>query len=227
MAKALVGLLGVGGALAGLLAYMFSKKEGGAVTAGGQRTSSGQEVPLSGENIARPAAGASVAERMANAISMGPEAMRATANELRREGNASAADELLSRITAQSAGLPPVVTQTSSGPVVAPAPVVLADAPAKLRAQTLTAALKAFAPQRDDARVTAYQQQEGLTADGLYGPDTASAVARAGVIPVPPAFFARDPTRRRLSIDSYRATVAEQQRLHGGDWSSALRGLPS
>lgn len=228
MSKLLPVLFGLSGA--GGLALLLSKKAHAAETEHGDvpTTDSGQPIPVTATNLAKPAPGNSVAERIANAIAAGPEAMRATAAELRREGQTAAADALLDQLQpVKSAGQPTATRDDGTGTVTTePAPVSVPDSPAFFRAKLLSDSLRSSPPTRGDARVRQYQGNEGLVVDGLYGPNTATAVARAGVIPYPPTIFARDPVKRKASIEKYRGVVAEQERLLGGDWSSALKGLP-
>lgn len=75
----------------------------------------------------------------------------------------------------------------------------------------------------DQAQVRAYQEANGLTADGKYGPGTALSIASHGVVPVVPFYWNKTTSAQQKA--SYKAGIAEYAAQYPAlNWSSAISG---
>lgn len=87
--------------------------------------------------------------------------------------------------------------------------VVLPESPAQLAAKELAAYIATATRYKEDRQLVARCQQAlGVTADGKYGPGTASALVAFGIIP--PAPFYWSPTNSTAQIRDYAALLKAQ-----------------
>jgi len=74
------------------------------------------------------------------------------------------------------------------------------------------------------AKVGRLQAKIGVSADGSYGPGTASAVGRLGVVPVPPFYWTKSKWQaQKRDYKNLIASLAGQ--FPDKDWAPALRGV--
>ena len=80
----------------------------------------------------------------------------------------------------------------------------------KARAERFGLYISTAAKLNADPQVKAFQLQEGLTVDGLYGPKTAVALASYGVIPRKPLYWSRNNWGEQKT--AYQATMLDYAR---------------
>ncbi len=118
---------------------------------------------------------------------------------------------------------PPAVPPVA--PAATPAQVSAAEAAAAVelaRRKAVAAALDAHLDalvakwglpgarnKEDKAQVTAYQRQEGLTADGLYGVGTGLSLIKYGLIPSKPFYFSKDPKKTAEAKARWLKTITD------------------
>lgn len=93
-----------------------------------------------------------------------------------------------------------------------------------LEALRLTAHLKSVRRYSEDQNfVRAYQEKEGLTADGKYGSATALSIASHGVVPVVPFYWNK--TTALSQKAAYKAGIAQYEKQFPSlDWDTAILG---
>lgn len=166
---------------------------------------------------------AELVQRMVNALASGnPAAMRALASELRALGYIHEAEQLEAKATeierqqAQSQPRPPMPKPPATPAAKPPAkpaaatPAPAAGGPVQDGKQLLAARLvREFAKgQAPAATIKAFQLQEGLTADGIYGPKTATALIKYGFVPPTPVSWPK--ANAEAAKTAYIALLAAQ-----------------
>lgn len=124
-------------------------------------------------------------QTVADAIkSADPKVVSVVAAKLQQAGMTTQATQL----SQTPLGEPQVVPASASAPVIR----TPASSPKKLLAQRLTDYLRTTSSGREDrSLVKSFQTQENLKVDGLYGPQSALAVASYDIIPVKPFYWPR------------------------------------
>ena len=204
VAKALIGGLG----LAGLLALASSKPAHAA--------------PKTGEALP-----SDVVSRMVKALASGdPAVMRALASELRRRNFTKEADELeemARKVEAAKGGSSSSGSSATpgagQGPVTDSKQLLAADVVRSLTSGAL-----------DRTKLKAFQLQEGLKADGVYGPQSATALIKYGFVPpTPQAWPKGQEAKAKAAYVTLLKLQAEKDSLRREEWlqAAALVGAPN
>lgn len=130
---------------------------------------------------------ADLVARMVKVLASGdPAAMRALALELRQRGYIHEAEQLEAKaaeLERASAKPPPVASPAPAAAASSSGAGAVSDSKQLLAARLVRELGKGQAPA---ATIRAFQLQEGLAVDGLYGPKTAAALIKYGFVPPTP-----------------------------------------
>lgn len=122
-------------------------------------------------------------------------------------------------------GLPPVVAVPSPVPLPGGVPVTAESQARRATALAMVTNLKNTSKyQESKGLVRAFQEQEGLKADGLYGPKTALQVATYGIVPPRPRYWAKKTAK--VDKDTYAAKMVQysvKDPVQAADWLNASR----
>lgn len=158
-----------------------------------------------------------------------------TADDSLSQKAAAAASQVMADAIKQTEVM---MSQPASAPIpteTLPAMTVTAtESPKKVAALQLTGYLESITAglkyphlaryKEDKAKVGRAQSAMGISADGSYGPGTASAVGRLGVVPIPPFYWTKSKWQQQKK--DYKALIASLAgQFPNLDWSPALRGV--
>jgi peptidoglycan hydrolase-like protein with peptidoglycan-binding domain len=154
---------------------------------------------------------------MVAALALGdPAQLRKVAGELRAHGFTKDAEKLEAEATKIEKAKASGSSSSSSGPGVFPG----TSAGPETNPKQLTAAAVARAPS-DATKVRPFQTQEGLAADGKYGPKTAIALIKYGFVPPTPLYWPSDGGAARAAYIAALKTKAAEDDVRREEWLQA------
>lgn len=111
-------------------------------------------------------------------------------------------------------------------------PAARQDSPAAAQAQAMIDALRGKTKWNEGnaarAKVKAFQQSQGLGADGLYGPGTGEAAAMLGIVPVAPLYWSATASKareQRVAWNAFLTGRAAVDPTRSAEWLSASVAL--
>lgn len=158
------------------------------------------------------------------------EDLRKTANEIEAENQmARTSAELMPTAPVASVAPPPVVTSTGA---IQPAQVVSPGTPASAK-QVLAAKVSlnlhnTAAGRENKTLVKEFQTQEGLVADGIYGPKSAIAFIKYGIVPETPRSWPKaDAATAKAAYAAVLRTQAASDPTRAEEWLRAANAVQS
>jgi hypothetical protein len=209
----LVGKLLAAGLALGLVAAAAK-----GVVSGPSSGSSPEMPPVLVDAIVNAIASRDVGVMRAVALKIGQAGYPAAADDLKRTADEIEAENSVRRAVAKV--MPDVPETPVRSPGVGPVAPGTAASPEQVLASKLALNLHQTVPGRENkALVTEFQKQEGLVADGKYGPKTALALVKYGIVPaVPRAWPKGTEAAARAGFAAALRMQATADKTRGEEW---------